>query len=143
MVLLHQPQAEAKQITFSADLEPALTVAGDPEQLKRVFQNLLSNALFYTDFGGWIKIFAHQVQTQVMIEVTDTGIGIAPENLAKIFDRFWRSDTSRSYHSGGAGIGLAIVQTIIQQHQGNITVESQVGVGSCFRVTFPSNSLKK
>jgi OmpR-family two-component system manganese-sensing sensor histidine kinase len=73
----------------------------------------------------------------VAIAISDTGIGIAPEDLQFVFDRFWRADRARSRRVGGTGLGLAIAQTITQQHRGEITVSSQLGVGSCFRVHLP------
>jgi len=76
--------------------------------------------------------------TIIEVLIEDTGIGIAPENLEKIFERFWRADSSRSYHHGGSGLGLAITQTIATQHRGKIQVNSQVGIGSHFVVILPA-----
>ncbi len=67
----------------------------------------------------------------------DTGIGIAPEHLAQVFERFWRASAARSYHSGGSGLGLVIAMTIAQNHGGEITLTSQLGIGSCFTVHLP------
>jgi len=78
-----------------------------------------------------------KIDHAVAIAITDTGIGIAPEDLKFVFDRFWRADRARSRRVGGTGLGLAIAQTIAQQHRGEITVSSQLGVGSCFQVRLP------
>jgi signal transduction histidine kinase len=73
----------------------------------------------------------------VIVSIEDTGIGIAPERLKSVFQRFWRADRARSYRSGGQGLGLSIAQAIAQQHDGEITVNSKEGAGSCFRVRLP------
>jgi signal transduction histidine kinase len=105
--------------------------------LQRWFSNLIENALYYTSAGGFIEITGNQKVSSIEIQVKDSGIGIAPEDLDKIFEQFWRADRSRSYHTGGSGLGLAIAQTIALQHKGKIIVSSQVGVGSCFLVILP------
>jgi OmpR-family two-component system manganese-sensing sensor histidine kinase len=70
----------------------------------------------------------------LLVDVSDTGIGIAPENLVRVFDRFWRADQSRAHWEGGSGLGLAIAHSIAQSHGGTISVSSQIGAGSCFTV---------
>ena len=102
--------------------------------MTRLFRNLIDNALQYTSSGGKIKIKANLVNQSILVQVEDTGIGIAPENLEQIFERFWQVDVARSYHSGGSGLGLAIAQSIAKEHNGIITVKSELGVGSCFTV---------
>lgn len=132
------PQAEQKQIDFKAtELEEA-SVLGDPFQLKRLFSNLITNALHYTPAGGIVSLSASVEADEVSIQIIDTGIGIAPEHLPYVFDRFWRADAGRARQEGGSGLGLAIAQAIVQQHDGQITVHSKLGQGSCFRVVLPT-----
>lgn len=134
LVQLYQPQAIEKSIDLKAKISDSLMLTGDKVQLTRLFTNLIDNALHYTAANGTIEIIATPTETTAKIDVQDTGIGIAPEQLDHIFDRFWRADRSRSYWSGGSGLGLAIAQNIAQIHKGKITVASQLGVGSCFTV---------
>jgi signal transduction histidine kinase len=132
-----QSEAESKEITLEADLIDAVWVKGDAHQLQRLFGNLLENALQYTSNGGLIRVKILKWDDFVVIEVADTGIGIAPEHLPLVFNRFWRAEKARSRRQGGSGLGLAIVQAITHGHGGEISVTSKVGVGSCFRVKLP------
>jgi two-component system, OmpR family, manganese sensing sensor histidine kinase len=134
---LYKTQVEAKQIQFKIQRTQELYLLGNPVQLRRLFTNLIQNAINYTSEQGTIKIIANRVSYQLIIKVKDTGIGIAPEHLQLIFERFWRVDKARSYMDGGSGLGLAIAQAIVWQHKGEIVVTSQVGVGSCFEVRLP------
>ncbi len=120
----------------------------DPYRLEQIMTNLLTNALRHTGQGGNITVnirtmdsdTQHQTgKPSVLISVTDTGEGIAPEHLPHIFERFYRVDPSRSRNDGGAGLGLAIVKQMVQVHGGKVWVESKVGQGSTFFVTFPIN----
>lgn len=131
------PQAEEKQIRTRSDLVSDAFVMGDAQQLTRLFDNLLSNALQYTDPGGTVTLAMHITAGAVVVRVEDTGQGIAPSDLPHLFDRFWRADKARSRRQGGLGLGLAIAQSIAQSHNGKITVTSCLGVGSCFRVRLP------
>jgi hypothetical protein len=132
-----QAQAQAKNIDLQLYLLPDVAVRGVPEQINRLFTNLLENALHYTSEGGQVILSMKKLDRIVAIAISDTGIGIAPEDLQFVFDRFWRADRARSRRVGGTGLGLAIAQTITQQHRGEITVSSQLGVGCCFRVHLP------
>ncbi len=132
-----QPEAESKEITLEANLIDAIWVKGDAHQLQRLFGNLLENALQYTSNGGLIRVEIIKRDDFVVIEVADSGIGIAPEHLSLAFSRFWRAEKARSRRQGGSGLGLAIVQAITHAHGGEISVTSKVGVGSCFRVKLP------
>ncbi len=137
---LYKPQVESKKITMQLQLEPDLYVIGDGEQLKRLFTNLLVNAINYTFSEGKIEITSRHTGSCIYINIKDTGVGISPDDLEKVFDRFWRADESRSYHCGGSGLGLAIAQAIAKKHGGLITVKSELGVGSCFTTRLLSNS---
>jgi two-component system sensor histidine kinase BaeS len=123
-------------ITLSSDLEPAI-VDGDPGRLEQIVVNLLSNALRYTDAGDSVRVSVRRDGADALVEVADTGIGIAPEDLPRVFTRFWRGEKSRSRDTGGAGIGLAIVKELVQAHGGAVSVESTPSEGSVFRVTLP------
>ena len=129
--------AEAKNITIQFNVQTDIKVKGDASQLFRLFRNLIENALQYTSSGGTVTLSTHKEDKLVRVDVKDTGIGIAPEHLPFIFDRLWRGDTARTYREDGSGLGLAIVQAITHHHGGEITVKSQVGVGSCFQVRLP------
>lgn len=137
LVDLYQPQAVVKHINFKSQLSEKLYVLGDANQLTRLFSNVIQNAINYTPSKGTIEIMANRGNFHIVVNIQDTGVGIAPEDLEKIFERFWRADKSRSYNSDGFGLGLAIAQAIAQNHGGVITVTSQLGVGSCFTVRLP------
>ena len=113
-------------------------VEGNSTRLDQVVSNLLSNALRYTPANGSVTVRVQRVGQDAVLEVRDTGIGIAAEDLRHIFTRFWRADPSRSAATGGTGIGLAIVRELVRAHDGRIDVESIVGEGSTFRVTLRS-----
>jgi two-component system, OmpR family, manganese sensing sensor histidine kinase len=136
VVRLYQSQAEQKDIRLQVSGDSSLYLLGDTGQLKRLFTNLIVNALQYTPKGGRVEIEHRLAGKQIVVRIKDTGLGILPDQLDRVFDRFWRAEQSRNYESGGAGLGLAIAQTIAQTHGGLIAVTSQVGVGSCFTVRF-------
>ena len=131
-----QPQATAKQLQLKHQLTPAW-INADSTQIKRAFTNLLANALSYTASGS-ITLSSVLEDDWIVVQIVDTGIGIAPDDLPHIFDRFWRADQARSRREGGTGLGLAIAQTIVQSHRGKISVQSQLGVGSRFQVELPA-----
>ncbi|WP_017302385.1 sensor histidine kinase [Nodosilinea nodulosa] len=140
LVQLYHPQSENKQIELTANLEATLFLQGDFASLMRAFTNLLQNAIRYTPAGGKVKVEARRLGQQLRVSIYDTGVGIAPENLEQIFERFWRADQARSYDDGGSGLGLSITQVIIQSHGGSIEVKSTLGAGSCFIVHLPINA---
>lgn len=137
LVELLQPQIQAKDITLKTHWLTGVSVAGDAAKLTRLFSNLLENAIQYTSPGGTVVLSMSRFDRYVIVSVEDTGIGIAPEHLPKVFHRFWRADKARSRREGGQGLGLAIAMAIAQRHGGEITLSSQVGAGSCFRVRLP------
>ena len=129
-------QAIAHGVTLQANSpDPDLAVMVDRDRIEHVFDNLISNAIQHTNRGGSVAISAHSSDGRGQIVVHDTGEGIAPEHLARIFDKFYRVSTSR--HSGGAGLGLAIVREIVTAHGGQIDVSSQPGKGTSFAFTLP------
>jgi signal transduction histidine kinase len=137
LVDLYSDRAWETNISLQSQLIPNLDVYADPSQLSRLFTNLLANALQYTPSGGTVTVSLQRSRTHALIRIEDTGIGIDPDQLPHIFDRFWRADQARSQHQGGSGLGLAIAKTIAQTHGGDITVHSQLGQGSCFQVKIP------
>jgi signal transduction histidine kinase len=137
LVELLQPQANAAEIQLNLTVQSESSVQGNPQDLKRVFLNLIENAIKYTSCHGTVEVSLFQKEGYVVVTVQDTGIGIASEQLSKVFDRFWQADPSR-HRKGGNGLGLAIAQALVTAHQGQITVQSQFGKGSCFRVELPS-----
>src|SRR6185295_18177486 len=134
-----RPAVEAKKIQLETDLKAGGSfVAGDANRLQQVFWNLLSNAIKFTPEGGYVRVKASQVETQVQVSVSDSGIGIASEFLPHIFDRFRQADGSTTRVHGGLGLGLSIVKHLVQLHEGNVEVESEgKNEGSCFTITLP------
>jgi len=118
-------------------------VLADIDRVEQVLVNLLGNALTYTNVGSitvqaWTEPQgANSRRSRLWIAVTDTGIGLSPQDLPHVFERFWRAEKSRNQHTGGTGIGLAICQRLIELQGGQITVESQLGQGSTFRFYLP------
>jgi heavy metal sensor kinase len=132
--------AEARQLSLSEELSCACPVAGDYQALRRLLLILLDNAVKYTAAGGRIRVCVHLEDGSAMAEIRDTGIGIGPEDLPHIFDRFYRAAKDRPRENGGAGLGLSIAQWIVRGHGGEISVESTPGAGSVFRVRLPLSS---
>jgi signal transduction histidine kinase len=106
----------------------------DPERLVQVLSNLVRNAINYTPDSGIISVTTTSTGDRIGLTVADTGIGMAPEEVQQIFDRFYRSDQSRSRDSGGSGLGLAIVRELLTAMGADIQVESALGLGSTFRI---------
>jgi signal transduction histidine kinase len=129
------PQAEQSGISLSVDVKATVQVLGDAGRLEQVLDNLLSNALTHTVSGGRVTVTINRDSEAAVFAVADTGEGISPEALPRIFERFYRGDKSR--HGSGTGLGLAIVQEIVRAHKGTIGVESVVGLGSKFTVRLP------
>ena len=111
---------------------------GDADALERLLVNLLDNAVKYNRPGGTVHLEVRRAGDEIVVEVRDTGIGIAPEHLPRIFERFYRVDRARSRGEGGTGLGLAIVKHVAQLHGGRVEVESELGKGSTFRVILPA-----
>jgi signal transduction histidine kinase len=133
---LFQLVAEDKKITLDVEPFPAYIIKADLRRMQRVFANLLDNAVKYTPSGGKITVAMDTADEDVKIHIRDTGIGIAPEAMSHIFERFYRGDKSRS--TPGLGLGLSLVQSIIQAHGGRIEVQSELDSGSTFTITLPS-----
>ncbi|MGK7884921.1 MAG: sensor histidine kinase [Crocosphaera sp.] len=136
LVDLLEPLAVEKNIELDYQAFPQVSVMGNEQCLTRLFSNLLYNALNYTPEKGVVLVFLEQDNRYVKVFVHDTGVGIAAEDVPRIFERFWRADQAR-HSGGGTGLGLSIAQAIAHSHQGIITVESKLGHGSCFQVSLP------
>ncbi len=129
--------ATDKDIRVSCESASGVAVQGDRARLKQVIVNLLDNAIKYTPRGGHVALSVRREGAWAVLEVTDDGIGIAPEALAHVFKRFFRADSSRSREPGGAGLGLSIVKSICSAHGAEVEVISTAGKGSTFRVRQP------
>lgn len=129
------------QLQIEKRVPTTLEVMGDAAQLYRLVYNLVSNAIEYTPRGGKVRIVLEKEPPHAVIQICDTGIGIAANHRDRIFDRFYRVNFDRARHSGvsqgGSGLGLAIAKAIVQLHNGKIDVDTQVGKGSCFTVRLP------
>jgi len=117
---------------------PSSKIKADPVRLRQLVGNLVANAVRYTPPGGSVFVAGALDGAAAVITVRDTGIGIAPDDLPKVFDRFWRADPSRSRTTGGSGLGLAIARQLARAHGGDITVASTRGVGTAFTVRLPA-----
>jgi signal transduction histidine kinase len=127
-----------KQLNLITELpSQSVTLLADPDLLQQAIKNLLDNACKYTPPNGTVKLKLFTQLRRISIQVIDSGIGIPPEDLPNIFERFYRVDSSRTRSSGGFGLGLAIAQQIVKAHSGEITVESRVGEGTTFQICLP------
>ncbi|NLY74355.1 MAG: PAS domain-containing protein [Firmicutes bacterium] len=131
---------EAKQLKLKKDLQ-AKTILGDEDLAREVFINLVDNAIKYTPAGGEIIVGSARGEGETIVYVRDTGIGIPAENLPRIFERFYRVDKGRSREMGGTGLGLSIVKHIMERHGGKVSVWSEPGQGSEFKLIFPDKWL--
>jgi len=136
VVGLVRPQAEAKDLTLELEIDPGLPawIEGDPVRLRQILLNLLGNAVKFTETGG-IRVEARAEDGHLQISVSDTGIGIAPDRAATLFQEFTQVHDSEAY--GGTGLGLAICKKLVEAMGGAIGIESEVGSGSCFWFTLP------
>lgn len=130
--------ADAKSMKLVSDTSEAIVINANYEQISTAVTNLLENAINYSDANGQIGIALRASESGIEIVVTDSGVGIALEDQARIFERFYRVDPSRSRETGGTGLGLAIVKHIALNHGGDISVFSKPGLGSTFTLTLPN-----
>jgi K+-sensing histidine kinase KdpD len=135
---LVRTSAVEKGLEFEVEIaEEPLTLVGVEDGLERVFMNLVSNAVKYTPAGGSVAVKAWSENDQIKVEVSDTGIGIPEEALPRIFEEFYRAKNAKAMEMEGTGLGLAIAKDVVEQHGGQISVESAEGKGSTFYVTLP------
>jgi len=138
-----RPTADAKQLELEAAIDPAAgPILGDPARLQQIVMNLLSNAIKFTPNGGRIDVLLKREDSCVRLEVKDTGVGIAPEHVPHIFERFRQADSSNVRAHGGLGLGLAIVDYLVRQQAGTVSAQTEgLGKGATFTVEFPLTSL--
>ena len=144
--LVAELEAEARALSggrheIVCSVEP-IRLRGSRDELRSAFGNLVSNAIRYTPSGGHIVLSWREQDDGAVFEVQDSGIGIAPEHLPRLTERFYRVDRSRSRETGGTGLGLAIVKHVLMRHQGRLQVESEEGQGSAFRAWLPGARLQ-
>jgi signal transduction histidine kinase len=135
-IFLLEARAAQKGLSLRADLPGDLPVVqADPERISQVLRNLLNNAITNTPPSGEVRLGARQVNGQVEVSVADSGMGIAPEHLPYVFERFYRVDKSRTRATGGAGLGLAIVKQLVEAHGGQVSIASEPERGTTVRFT--------
>lgn len=126
------------RLRFSDDTQGrSAVIEVDADMITQAVVNLMSNAMRYTPEGGWVVVSVKADRKNVQIIVSDTGIGIAKEDLSRIFGRFWRADASRAREAGGLGVGLSVTQQIVERHHGYISVESELEKGTTFTIHLP------
>jgi signal transduction histidine kinase len=136
-----QPLAASKQINLNLTAPENVIAKGDSEKLSQLLYILIDNGIKYTPIGGEVQLVLSNKENELCIQVTDTGIGIKPEDHTRIFDRFYRSDKARSRQIGSHGLGLAIAKWIVEIHNGTIQVNSEVGKGSTFTIRIPTSNM--
>lgn len=124
-------------LTSSVRVQQQLNVVGNSDQLYRLVANLIVNAIQYTPAGGKVTVILDCSHQEAIVQVQDTGIGMAAADLERIFDRFYRVNSDRSRHTGGSGLGLAIAQTIARAHRGSLSASSELGQGATFLLRLP------
>jgi signal transduction histidine kinase len=136
---MFEPMMEEKGVVLTLELEDNLPVVMvDASRIRQVLDNLIANALHHTPRGGKIIIRGVATNSGIQLTVQDTGAGISPEHLPHVFDRFYRTDRSRSRETGGTGLGLAIVKALVEVHGGQVQVDSQgLGQGTSFMIDLP------
>jgi len=137
----YRPQAVSKRVAIEVELVDGMQpVDADPGLLRQAISNLVDNALKYTPANGRVVVRAEQSEEDQIISVADTGVGIAPADQARLFEKFYRTSATDALHEKGLGLGLAIVKSIVEQHNGWIQVESRLGQGSTFTISVPLKS---
>ncbi|WP_457205333.1 ATP-binding protein [Nocardioides sp. P5_C9_2] len=132
-----RPVANASKVALVADLPETRVAMCDPQRLRQVVDNLVSNGIKYTDAGGEVRIELPLVEDRLEVQVSDNGIGVGPEDLERLFSRFYRADSERVRLTPGTGLGLNIVRSIVEGCGGGVRVDSEVGVGSTFTAWIP------
>lgn len=135
--LEHKASKRDVKIIFDFDPEKKFLTLADRQKIYRVCQNLIFNAVKYNHNGGEVKVSLKQQKSTIQVEIKDNGQGIPPEDLKRIFERFYRVEKSRNKKEGGTGLGLAIVKHILEGHKSKISVSSTVGKGSIFSFSLP------
>ncbi len=140
---LLKAKAQEQKIALVLSVSPSLpAICADRRGMEEIFTNLVSNAINYSPDGGEVKITVQDNASYLEVQVSDQGVGIAPEEIDKIFTKFYRAKDPKTRHIVGTGLGLAIVQAMVEAHHGNIDVESQVGAGTTFKILLPLGPLE-
>src|SRR5690606_11976200 len=134
----HQVLAEEREVELVLDGDASAPAVADPVRVRQVIDNLITNAIKYNLEWGSVTVTVSTEPNCVAIQVRDTGQGIPEADLPRIFDRFYRTSSARTSTTVGTGLGLAIVPDIVQRHGGDLTVSSELGIGTVFRVTIPT-----
>lgn len=134
-----EPLAQQKQQTVLFECDPSLRLFGAEKELYSAFNNLVTNAVRYTPEGGRIQVRWYRDERGAHLEVQDSGVGIAPQHIPRLTERFYRVDVGRSRDSGGTGLGLAIVKHVVNRHEGILRISSVLNQGSTFTIDFPAN----
>lgn len=136
----YEPAAAEREVRVHLQANPELVADVDRTLFQLAVGNLVDNAVRHTPAGGTVTLAASVENESLIVHVTDTGGGIAPEHLPHVFERFYRADSARSHDGGGSGLGLALVRTIARLHKGNASIESALGAGTVVTVTFPTTA---
>ncbi len=131
------PLVRGRGLTVTLETPPT-TVIGDPDRLLEAVSHVVANAVHYNVDRGAIRISLEQQGDRAVLEVADTGVGIAAEDLGRVFEPFFRADPARSREAGGAGLGLAVAQAIVRRHGGDISCDSQPNAGTAVVLRFPA-----
>jgi signal transduction histidine kinase len=132
-----KPLAEDRAVRLEMDAAGRVVARGNEPRLRQLVLNLLDNAIKYTPAGGHIRVAVSREDDAALLTISDTGIGIPPGDLPRVFERFYRVDRARSKTVEGVGLGLSIAKWIVDAHGGEIKVESAPGQGTTFRIQFP------
>ncbi|MCH5672159.1 sensor histidine kinase [Streptomyces gilvus] len=135
----HRVAAAGAGVTLRTETDGSPWLDADPVRMRQALGNLVSNALRHTPAGGTVTLAAHRNGDEVVFTVSDTGTGIAPQDLPHVFERFWRAEKSRSRRTGGSGLGLPIVRHLVTAHRGTITAASEPGTGAVFTIRLPGS----
>jgi signal transduction histidine kinase len=137
---LHGPEAERKEIILQVDCQDCPSIRADPTHIKQLWTNLISNAIKYTPQKGSVSVRLWIDESTLVGQVADTGIGIAQEDLPRLFEEFYRTEQAKSFAQYGTGLGLSIVKEIVEEHGGGISVDSELGKGTRFTFRLPANT---
>jgi two-component system phosphate regulon sensor histidine kinase PhoR len=140
-VASHRIFAEEREVELDLDAPASATATIDPVRVRQVIDNLVTNAIKYNREWGTVSVSVRDAGQAITVEVRDSGQGIPETDLARIFDRYYRTKSARNSATGGSGLGLAITREIIERHGGDLSVESELGLGSTFRVRIPTERI--
>ena len=136
---LHGPEAASKKLSLDVDCQACPAIIADPDHIRQLWTNLISNAIKYTGEGGQIAVSLYAENGAIIGKVEDTGIGMTPEEMARLFEEFFRTDHAKLIAPHGTGLGLSIVKQIVDEYGGRISVDSAIGEGSCFTFYLPTS----